>query len=881
MTKRYEMSLTDFLKPYTTKDDHNFISLKPNIIKYKINVDDFWNFYDNFCSDDKKLKELISNPFSFLEVPKKDFSILRFDIDIYPANNTDVNVTRLYSDQFVTDLIKKIHFLITDVAGKECDNTISNSNHYITCVFQKAKWVEKDGLHIILPNLFVKHDFQDSYFTSKLNQFCLSYEKPHNVSKIIADKISKKAWVILNCSKNLSEPYQLTSVLNKNIDLISTIAYEKPSLYSINRNTSFVYGTRYVRPICKTSRLSSDIDKDFNTIIEWDLLNKLAIFRSENYDNWIEVGIILYNIGGGDDRFLNLWKEFSQKCPSKYDEYICEAKWATFTTRNCTIRSLFHFFKFDNGLSFENMVNHQNVNRLHNELFAHITNEEITKFQKGHALEHYHIARIFHSKYCNDIVWAPLKNGSKSGDWYQFNGTRWVQICVETLKGKINEELNPYVDELFDTIKLDKSEDDEKTQKYINSNQYNIKKKLNNNSFIGQTLDASKSFFINPNFHKLLDANKFLIGCENGVIDLEKKSFRTCSPDDFISMSTGIFFKEPSEEEQTEVLTYLEEVFGDSDLVENVLEIMASLLVGSNDDKNIIIALGPTNAGKTQLVKLYEKALGDYSITFPKEIVYQRSISSASARPELSRVEGKRIAFVNELSKDERMNVATMKELSGNDKFYARPLYSEGYDITPMFTMYLSCNEVPRIPQDDEALWGRLLIIEFKSCFTSEAPIKRADQLEERQFPRIPNMEYKLTSMAPVLLWMLFEKYKTNQVKYSKGIPKCLAIRNATRKFREENNPVFKFIAERITIDKSCDDFIKCTDLFKFYSDWYKSYFPDQKIRIQKDKFKDEFIKFTKQPIVKRKPNEYTNRKVDGWINISYGEKTDDTSDEP
>jgi P4 family phage/plasmid primase-like protien len=852
-----ESSLREIFKEATTKGKENFLSLDP-IQKFCLS-EKFWSKFDSSFNKDQ-----INFPISLLEIPQHDYSILRFDIDIYVETPER---KRLYDQKLVTDIVRHVHFLIEDTAGKECDIDIKNPNHLICCVFEKDEWIQKDGFHLVFPNLFVRHDFQDCYFVTKLQQYIQSNNPLH----IVVDRICKKPWVVLGCRKKCeSSLYKLTSAYDKNLNLVSTSKFS-PSSFSINKISTVVYGKTTIRPVIKKDRLPLDIDKDYELIVEWGLLNKLSIKRAEEYDSWIEIGIVLYNIGCGEERFLDLWKEFSSRCTEKFDPNVCERKWRTFSSRNITIRSLFYYFKQDDPYNFDKMVYHQNINKVYQGLFP--SEGASDQLKSNCVFENYHIAKIFHSKYCNDYVWAPSKG--KVGSWYTFDGNRWIHIYEEFLRGKINGELCEYINELFDQIKLDRSsEDDDKVSKYLDNNQTNLTRKLNNVNFVKQIVEASKSLFINQFFHKNLDANKYLLGCENGVLDMDRQNFRRCSPDDFVSMSTGIYYEEPSIENLEELDSYFEDLFVDKELSQNVLEIIASLLVGSNDDKNIIIALGPTNAGKTQLVKLFEKALGDYAMTFPKELVYQRTISSSAARPELARVEGKRIAFINELSKDERMNVATVKELSGNDKFYARKLYADGGEITPMFTMYLSCNEVPRIPQDDEALWGRLLIINFESTFVNYAPECRDVQLAQRKFPRIPNLEEKFVRLAPTLLWVLFNKYIENKQKYPKGIPKCSSIRKATEKFRESNNPVFKFIQERITISPE-GAFFKCTDLFTYYSNWYKSYFPEQKIRINKDQFKESFVKHSGLSIVKEKSDEHS-RKTEGWTNIIFGEKTED-----
>src|SRR5260221_2280877 len=109
------MKLAEFLKRHiaTSKSHYNFISLKPCATKYKVPTTEFWQLYD-------RVGVVQTPPLCLLEVPLKDFSVLRFDIDIYPTC-PESEKTKLYDDNFIKDVVRHIHFCISDTAGKECD----------------------------------------------------------------------------------------------------------------------------------------------------------------------------------------------------------------------------------------------------------------------------------------------------------------------------------------------------------------------------------------------------------------------------------------------------------------------------------------------------------------------------------------------------------------------------------------------------------------------------------------------------------------------------------------------------------------------------------------------------------------------------------------
>lgn len=863
----------------TQSGEFDLITIQSPITKYNVDRQQFWELYNAYYV----ASQLETYPMScyLLESPRTEYSYLRFDIDFYPPKNQPPNHNvRLYTTRDILDAIKHINFLIDDLAGKECEQHIQSANNYICCVFEKDSWKAKDGVHIAYPNLFIRNEFQNSYFVSKLQ---IHFNKVAN-REISVDKVAMKPWVLLGSHKTQTDVrYQLRNAFNHALEPISIEPYNLPSVFSINNYSAIVYGkSRQLPVIMKRTRLMTDIEKDLKQIRDWNIMSYLSIDRCYAYDKWIEIGLTLYNIGCGDERFLHLWKEFSQRCPDKYDEKACEVKWATFETRNLTLGSLIYHFKADSPGQFNRHVNSRNLDDMYNRMFCFDINNEairpamIKTLTSTFHIEHRDIADIMFNKYNTDIVWSKLSNKRGDGMWYQFTGVRWMAVPEEFIDNLIYDKIAPYMASIMEDMEPEAQQQGAtEIDTYMMKKKTMIDNKLRNGGFISGCLQAARPKFLRQNFK--LDSNKFLIGCENGVLDLERKVFRSASPDDYIGMSTGITYVEnPSKSDIDELHEYFSELFTDGDLRTNVIELLANMLVGSNDDKNVFIALGKANTGKSQLVLFLTQALGDYILTFPTDLVYQRSGASNSSgcRPELTRATGKRIGCVNELSKRQHMNVSTIKELSGNDRFYARDLFKGGQEHTPMFTLYMTCNDVPKIPEDDEAMWSRILIIPFSSQYSHAAPKDRAAQYATRTFPRVANLDAKFKRLAPTFLWMLFNRYKMNSLTYDKGIPICDAIKTATRRHREEHNPVYKFFEDRISIDRELGGFIPCTKMFDYFSLWYKSFFPDQRLRMNKDAFKEAFDSTSKIPRTKEKP-EGALKKIEGWPFLIYGEKGD------
>ena len=101
-----------------------------------------------------------------------------------------------------------------------------------------------------------------------------------------------------------------------------------------------------------------------------------------------------------------------------------------------------------------------------------------------------------------------------------------------------------------------------------------------------------------------------------------------------------------------------------------------------------------------------------------------------------------------------------MKELSGNDTFFARGLYKEGSEITPMFKLTLICNEPPKLPYSDKAAWNRIRVIPFETTFTDAAPDNIEEQIAQKRFPKDPHFAEKLEGLTKAFAWVLLNHRK-------------------------------------------------------------------------------------------------------------------------
>jgi phage/plasmid-associated DNA primase len=80
---------------------------------------------------------------------------------------------------------------------------------------------------------------------------------------------------------------------------------------------------------------------------------------------------------------------------------------------------------------------------------------------------------------------------------------------------------------------------------------------------------------------------------------------------------------------------------------------------------------------------------------------------TALGKPEV----GIRTVSTQEPEKGDKFN----EGWTGGDRITCRPLYGEPFYFKPQFKLVFSCSHSPQLPPDDEGIWRRISVVEFKS----------------------------------------------------------------------------------------------------------------------------------------------------------------------
>lgn len=829
---------------------HTHVSLFNPKGKFQFNRNDlekFWNEYCDLIYSNLQIKLGVA------EKPQPYLPVL-VDVDLKLRSN---DLVSLYSLEDVKQLIHiyqaVLREILEDVSELDLTCFLLEKKPYFK-EYQGEKYV-KNGYHLHFPYIFVHQSVHKIHLLPRIQEQ-VREKYGEERSKSIDDSYCRNAWLLYGASKGDDmEPYKLTKIFNhyldemplekalrsykiydnmeKQIKFEEDIQWYLPRILSIipfNREAKELKQTIVVPPKYNTFYKKNEIKTDTNVTGDLEIAKKLLDFisptRAENRDDWMNIGWAIYNVGKGSHDALILWIEFSKKCMQKFNESVCIFEWDKMIIKNVTLGTLHHYAKMDNPEGYKQFKETQTTDKLNKAVLLG---------------SHTDIAQIMYDEYRTDYVCASIS----SKQWFQFNNHVWRSIEEGVY---IRNHISRDMVEKYNKIKATYNSLMDANSKDLYESKINqINKmigKLKSSPFKNNVMRECLDIFYNSEFIDKLDANQYLIAFENGIYDLKTNTFRDGKPEDYISIQMNIKYEELEDDDPRvlEVYDFLEKIFPDKSVRRYFMDVSSDIFVGGNQNKKLHVWSGEGDNGKSITQTLFETMLGKgkYCIKFPTTVLTGKRAQSSAACPELARAgKGQRLVFVQEPDQTDTMNIGILKELTGNDTFFARGLFKEGKEMVPMFKLILVCNKPPKLPYNDKATWNRIRVIPFESTFVplEQCPETHEEQLKQKIFPVDPYFGDKIPDLAQAFAWVLLRHRKT--------ISQCQRVepdkvKLATDHYRTTNDFYKQFIEESLTEDQSAS--ISLVELYTAFKEWFRESIPNQSIPIKTD-VRDYFIK--------------------------------------
>lgn len=822
------------------------------------------------------------------------YTPLRVDFDF--KTDLDMGLKRVYDKNMLKEIIGYFQREIKAIVDKS-----EYEDKLLYCIVlektnpRSEEGACKDGFHLHFPHFITCDWVIDTYLPQNISKTMIkngTWSKVKlitGVEKIIDTPISRKTWMMygsMNCKSEKSEPYMYKRIKGglgcKDINLGYAFNHKlkEISLYEvfeeemIGRNEDVVFHlpqflsirgylleSSKLKPEVEAKRLMThkrnkrrrvrvkkkrsveDVLKDIQMIKEAGIMDMLSDDRADSYESWMDVGWTLFNIGEGHEEALNLWIEFSRRSPS-FEEGKCEELWLKMELKNKTLGSLLYMAKKDSP----DMYRAWREDNIRCWIYESLKEPKPAELDVAKV-----VYKMFEGKFiCSD---------AKKGIWYEFRDHRWRKMdgdiqLKRVILDDVGQEYRNYKAELARGEAENRGEDRKKCEERLKRCTAIITA-LKTEKFVNNVVRMCKVYMHDSKFNRMMNENKKILVCENGVLDLDLLLFRDGRPDDYATFSTGLYYTEyySGDSEVQELDDYLKKVFPNPKRRDYFLDFMCSCMKGGNIHKRCLFQTGGGDNGKSITTELLELTFGNgndgYFGKFPRELIVKssRGNSSSGARPELARVRGKRIMGFDEIAETETIDIGVLKLLTGNDSFFTRTLHDEGGEIKPMFTLIAQFNEPPAIPAQDEATWSRVRVLDYESKFVKPqditkypVPKSKSKQFEKKRFYADPYFSDKLPELANVLLWKLFRRFVESY--NEKGLVEPDEVKFSTNKYKAENDIYQQFIDSKLEKTEDLEEFIRMNDMFSEFKEWYKeNHSSYRKEPISKHKMKKEMLK--------------------------------------
>jgi len=560
-------------------------------------------------------------------------------------------------------------------------------------------------------------------------------------------------------------------------------------------------------------------------------------YGPQSYDKWIRVGWALKNT---NKRLFITWLKFSsQSSEFNYSDVPdLYEKWCDFDTYNkegLTLRSLMYWCKISNELEYRTV---------YNKTLLHFVNVSVN------CNTDYDLAYVLYQMYKESFICVNIKDCV----WYEFINNRWQLIDQgHSLRAKLSVEMYKVYHD-YALTKQDSKDEMEKIKKT-----YNLLKKGSNKNMI---MNECKEIFYDKDFYSKLNTNDYLLGCNNCIIDIKNREYRKGKHDDYVSKTTNLDYKPMSYYEKSakqviaQINTFMEQLFPNENLRKYMWQHLASTLLGTNENQTFNMYIGTGANGKSMLINLMSKVLGEYKGTVPISLVTQKRGSIGGTSSEIYALIGIRYAVMQEPTKGDKLNEGVMKEITGGDPIQCRPLFQNSITFRPQCKLAVASNVFFNMQgTNDDGTWRRVRVVNFSSKFTKnpyndpQFPIEKYPD----QFMIDTKLEDKFDAWAPVMLSMLVKV----AFDYQGKVHDCDEVMAATHMYRQSQDIYLEYINARIVKNEVVGQFrLKISVVQADFKDWYKQHY---------DTSKSAPVKELKEKM----ENMYGKCPAGGWSNIS------------
>lgn len=313
-----------------------------------------------------------------------------------------------------------------------------------------------------------------------------------------------------------------------------------------------------------------------------------------------------------------------------------------------------------------------------------------------------------------------------------------------------------------------------------------------------------KSLSTIPHGRALNDETDFVC-VKNGMLNIIRGVVEDHNPDFFATYELGVTYNPESEDKCVRFIQYLQETIQTPQVIAQVQEFFGYCFLRKMPFAKCLLLLGPGSDGKSTLLNLLREMIGPENCAsvsfnemedqFLRSSLYQKTVNISTE------VGSKAVES------------PYFKAITSGDPVNAAFKHKNTFTFTPYCKLIFAANKMPRVLDNSDGFYRRILPVKFKRQFLEGDP------------DTDPFLEEKLLAeKSEIFHWALAG---LSRLMRNKKFTSCDETQDLMMEYKRLNNPVVCFIEDCCVLDESSD--AKKADVFKRYENYcrdggYRSY---------------------------------------------------------
>ena len=484
-----------------------------------------------------------------------------------------------------------------------------------------------------------------------------------------------------------------------------------------------------------TSSTIINVEEVCNNIREFvKAIVDVNIVYFDNYNEWIQLGFIIFNETNGDelgaDLFVELTGLFNTTDPNREQR------------KKSSIYAQYHSAQPD-----RKKTGKKGGKLMMGSLYSWLeeidpTNALIKKPKNDDEFDLYSCGDYDFAKYLNSKWGHNFKciSQTKTRYFYEFNKDHlWIQnpngSCIrEVISNEMYDDFKTKMEIKQAEASMFKKDDDrreyiEREIKKIAEILVKLKKTNDKNNILREVCDIIEDNKFEDNINK----QEYILPLKNKkIINMTTLEVRERTIHDKFTYECGADYIDLTEEQEQQAKDYFLSLFcGNEDTMKCVLNIIKSCFTGI-PLRYLFVATGSGRNGKSLLFKLLKIMFKGGMDTISNDVILEKK-SNSNLNTEMEKLDKCRVGYVSELKETDKLNETNIKKISGGDPINLRTLQKTDSTLIATCCLWILTNELPSF-NVEPAIMDRLIIVPLNN-----------------KFPVDPTYEKKMIDMIDVL----------------------------------------------------------------------------------------------------------------------------------